>query len=718
MEQILEKRIKEREAQAKSYREIFEKRWYISLASENSLFFANMNIMRNELIISPTEIPSDPRIEWRKYFSINLLSRIYNSLLDRILQIIPVFSCYPATIQAEDMVTSKIAQKLLDGIISPKIEEILYDLFFWVLWVDTTLVKVGYKENAGKYILVPEITKNPEEGIPLEFTIPILDENKKFKKIQAKDLQGNLLYQKLDPLTKEPAFKRIYEGDLVYRVISPFNYLIDPNAFGIDCLINPDCPTKARWVMTIDYFTEDDLLERDIDVAKFEKEGEEFSSLPDFLQKIYSTLRASVTSTQKMWRYKEYYEIPSKHFPNGLYVKMIGNKILEVNDLPLPFRNLGVLPFVDFRDNPKAYLFYNQPKLFQVRDIVKEYIKTISKISSIIEKVGDKVLIGDLGRGRSSFKVHRPQDSLIVSEVFDVPSPAPGAFQITELDSLPMALLRYLEVLLMNLEYLTASYDIRYPLRERTATEIEQTIATAEASFSPFRRFIIKRYEKLASYGLEIIKHYYTDGRKIEIGGGEFGLIEVLIFNKQDLTGKYNIRYAYGEMMTMSKLGRLMYLRQLLQIPHLAQVITPQTVMNILNLYENFETMETQADVKRATQENLKILYDIEYVPYVDFYDNHMVHIQTHEKFVKINYERISPDIMQKYKIHILDHFRKIAEQQEEIKRAQEEGRNIPQETTEEVEESPMDIDIKRLEEAIGIIPPGEAEKPPEEKKE
>jgi hypothetical protein len=524
MEKLKEK-IQQREDWGRSYRQIFEKRWYTSLASENSLFFATLNILRNELMISPQELPSDPRIEWRKYFSINLLSRVYNSLLDKALSVVPFFSCYPATIQAEDMTSSKIAQKLLDGIISPKLEEVLPDLFFWVFWVDTTLIKVGYKEDTGRFILIPEITKDPREGIPIEFNLPILDENGKPRKGVAKDKDGNIIYQKINPETGEPLFKKIYEGDLVYRVISPFNYYIDPTAYGIDCLINPDSPQRVRWLMTIDYLTEEDLIDMDLDPAKYEKESIAKTPLPDFLQKIYNTLGISIPSKQqRFWEYKEYYEIPSKNHPDGLYIKLLGKEILEVNPLPLPFKNLGVLPFVDFRDNPKAYLFYNQPRLFQARDIVKDYIKTLSRISSIIEKVGDKTLITDLGRGKASFKVHRPEDSQMIDEILDIPATAPGVFQIVDLQQVPMALLRYLEVLLMNLEYLTASYDIRYPLRERTATEITQTVMSAEASFSPFRKALIKRYEKLATYGIEVIKYYYTDGRKIEIGGGEYGI--------------------------------------------------------------------------------------------------------------------------------------------------------------------------------------------------
>jgi hypothetical protein len=130
--------------------------------------------------------------------------------------------------------------------------------------------------------------------------------------------------------------------------------------------------------------------------------------------------------------------------------------------------------------------------------------------------------------------------------------------------------------------------------------------------------------------------------------------------------------------------------------------------------------METQADVKKATQENLKILYDPEYSPFVDFYDNHQVHIQTHEKFVKVNYERISPIIMQKYKIHILDHFREIAKQQIEIQKAQQEGAMGAQaqehiEQQEEKEQEPFDIN-ELLKNIHGEGEQGEAGATPPEK--
>lgn len=658
MDEKLKKRILEREEIARNIRNKYKERWLVSLAGEYGLFFTGIDRVTRTLSF-------ERRAELRQYFSINLLKRIYNNYLDRVLQIKPSFIVSPSTIQSEDLISAKIAQKLCDCVITPKIEQILYDLYFWVFWADTTLVKIAVKEK--ELERVPVITYDEKEGEPLEIDTP-------FGKMQLKDLQGRKLYHKKHGDHK--VYLSIKDRDLIYVVIPPFSYLVDPQAMGIDALTNPENPNRVKWIMIESYWTEEKLLENNLKPDDFTPIAR--SEINEFQENLFNLLGTPMPSSRtKMYLYKEYYEIPSKTFKEGLYVKMIGDKIFEINPLPQPFLSLELLPFVDFRDDPKPLSFYNKPKLFQIRDLNKEYIKTMSKLSKLIEKIGEVTLVADLRTGQP--KVITTEDE-VIEKILDIPFQQQP--QIVDVVQIPMAILRYLEILLMNIEYITATYDIRYPLRERTATEITQTALTSESAFSPSKKLFIDRFIQLAKLGLEVIKHHYPDGKKIEIGGYEYGMVETLIFNKQDLMGRYNVNYALGEFYAMSRTGRYFMLRELLTIPHIAQYLKPHTIMNLINLQEGLETIEDQADEQRAMQENLKILYIPDYSPFVEFYDNHLIHIKSHERFLKLNHERIDAVLTQKYKLHILDHISKIKEQMAEI---QQVG-NEPTENVENIE--------------------------------
>ncbi|MCS7250664.1 MAG: hypothetical protein NZ608_07065 [candidate division WOR-3 bacterium] len=657
----LKERIESRYNLSKKFRQSFERRWQLALASQQGQFLVFTSKGFVDFLDFLTR--KDKRVEWKKLINCNLLHRIFTNFLVKFFSIPPSFIISPSTIQTEDVASARVAQKIVDGVITPKLEEVLYDLYFWMLWVDTTLLKVGYDETAGEPLYLPEITYNEKEGIPYEVDTP-------FGRLHLKDAKGRKLYIK--KIGDNICFYKVPNGDLVYRVIPPFNYYIDPNAKGINCLIDKSLPTRAKWIIIEEYWDRDTLENKGF----VEKDFKSISKTPvdeayaSFLEKIGLNLKE--LGKQEFYCYREYYEVPSSKYPDGLFVKMIGDEIVSESSLPEPFRRMEVLPFIDFRDNPKPYLFYGRTSLYEARELNKIYLQILSKIIEISEKMGEKVAFMEARGG--TLKTYIPEGASVIKEVFDVPATSPQPF-ITEIENIPLGLLRVLDILLMNIEYLTATHDVKYPVRERTATEIIQTIMSSEQAFDPIKKMIIQRLIKACQYGLEVIKEFYPTGRKLEIGGGEYSIVEVLIFDKEELKGRWNIRYALGDLYTMTKTNRLLLLRELLQIPGMLQVLNPQTILSIINMREFIETVDTQLDIERQRRENLEVMFNPEVRLKVEDFDNHLIHIEQIDKFLKQNYDRLNSLQIQILKKHREEHSLAYMEQIKNIQNVLKEGK-------------------------------------------
>lgn len=584
-----------------------------------------------------------------EHVPVNLVFTKYERLCNDIHNLGVSFTATPLSQNIEHKTGAKMAERVLNGRLADKIAHTRGSLLFWILWATRSLVKVYWRKKSGPVLEIPDITVSPtDEDQPMFYM-----ENGELvygdngEKIPLTDNEEKQLFRKFKNgigLTK-----KFYPGDVELSVISPFEYFIDPDARGEFSLFEGD--QRARWVI------QQKLVDEDwVEEEGYDKEGVKFEEgmLSDFEDIQLSVEKLPKPMEKKHTIYTEFWALPSKKWPNGKLVIIIGEKVVTNENLPEPYLKLNALPFVDFADDYTPMSWYSKPWMERLLPLQKAYGELNSIILQLARKIGYfKLLV----HGRAGSIKARPviNDEFINEVLYHQSNTPPIPLRI---EQIPMALLRHLDWILRDIEYLAGIHQPNWNMKKNVlATEILQNVEQDEKKVNKFIGMLSYRWSIVGRLALELIKHNYIIGREITYVN-DFGIVEKTAFSKQTFWGDYTVDINLGKPLYMSRAATWAMVERLIQLG----VITDRDqILDILNLNKTLEDVQGQSDYRRQQLENLRLLQsfkknlDEPEMPEVREFHNHPVHIRGILEFLNDYYD----DLNAKTATKAIEHYRK-----------------------------------------------------------
>lgn len=304
----------------------------------------------------------------------NYLMDIYQTLKSYLIKDRPRSSVYPNTPLYRDKIAAKVGDLCLEANWSRLKESQNYEYAAACGVLYGTVFKKDYWDTTELMMAkVPKMVQQPK-----------MDP-------QTGALLGMEEVQALDPMTGDPLFEEMPLGDINSEIVEPFRIALDPLANDIH---------KVRWIMEYSvqplawikevYGKEGDGYTGRVDEVKEESQLQ--GSLKKYYQlKVSSGMKqplmpgAGVGSSPEAISnsavVKEYYERPSRQYPNGRLVVIANGIPLYAGDSPYLGPELGDWhPYSEFRWEVVPGRFWGKSPLDDTTDIQKQ----INSIDSAI----------------------------------------------------------------------------------------------------------------------------------------------------------------------------------------------------------------------------------------------------------------------------------------------------------------------------------------------
>lgn len=586
----------------------------------------------------------------------------YHLLISSFISIPADFLVTPLSNDIECFTASNLAEQILNTIVAPKLNEIKLDLISTMLITSRTLVKVYYDTTIGDVVDVPVITTTPgKEDVPLVVNgIPLKDPE-----------TGLPIFHKV--YKGVPQFETKRQGDIGLTVISPLNYIIDPMCLGSSNALSPS-PNQAKWL--IHFFVVDKKWCEEHNIP-FENSDFKNTKLGLFFSEFERTELKSECAL-----YQEYWEIPLKsNGYQGRIVKLLNDKVIDIEPLPKWCQRKGVIPFVDFSDDPNPFSWYNKSIISRVARLQRRYVEAESQIYEVAKKVGKIRVCLQRGGGEVEF---REVEDDVIDEIIAYGGAQPPVQVIMK--DIPELLLRYLDLILRDIQLITL-HDPRFPIQSnRTASELAMTLETDEQKLSTIKYMFLDKYAKIGEYALEVIKENYNIGRSLKLLN-DFSFFETIYFHPEMISYDYKIRIDIGNPFYMTRAGQFNFVTRMLNLG----IFEPLELLEFFYGSNIFAT-EVFLDLKRAGEENFRLYVSdkmlknailkieqekqilgeqiTELPEYKDLvmgkvepFDNHIVHLKAHRKFTKKYYNYLTSYGIQKVIDHIQEHLQIIQQQ-------------------------------------------------------
>jgi hypothetical protein len=603
----------------------------------------------------------------------NIGINAYHIFLSSLLSIPHNFLVTPKKTDTLVIQASYRAEQVLNSLIAPKFAKIKLDLMTSLLLTSRTLVKIYWDKNVGELVEFPLLTDNPSPN-DIPYTIVVNGQE------YPAQIGGKQLFQKVDS-SGNPILVKTRLGDINFAVVPPINYLIDPFALGSADALNPDSSNPARWIIHFFLVDEEWCEENNI---KFEGGELQKYNLRDF----YPELR---NMTIKGAIYQEYYERPErKNNYEGRFVKMLNDKIISVEPLPKFCQEKGVLPFVDFADDPSPFTWYNRSIISRITPLQKKYAELEALLNEVCRKIGRVRVF--LNRGAGDLIFHEVEDD-IIEEVVEYGGNQPPVQVV--MNDLPQYALQYLELILRDIQLITI-HDPRFPLSSsRTATELNLTSIMDEQKLSIIKYYITDKISLLGRYALQMLRENYHIGRMVRVMN-DFYMSETLFFHPDlFLPEDYDIQVEIGTPFYLTQTAKYQFFIQgvqlglfdpleLLEVMYGSPIQDAETFIhmkvageeNFRLLVSNEEFMKAfnlkaqllEAEKRNLTDMELQELLSILKMGIVEPIHNHLIHAKVHRKFLNKYASQLSEFALKKGIQHYLEHLQYLQPQIEEAK--------------------------------------------------
>jgi len=577
--------INERFHDAEVARNPFETQWRLNLAWLIGRQYTAWHRLQRKIIEMPA--PS-----WRVRLVANRILPIWRSSLGRLLKTRPMPDVIPASGDEQDVQTAKVGDRLVKHIWNTQDFDgrKSIELYGWILACGTGFVMPWWDHSVGDAIEMPEMAE-PDA----------------------------LLTDKDAGLEKM--------GDVVLDVVSPFEVYPDPIATNWD---------DMQWVWRSKALPVATLKERYPDMKDeiHPESGLEAIIYPfdPIMQGPQFGIRETPPVAKDMARLKEYFERPSKKYPKGRHAVLVGDVFVKYEE-ELPYEH-GELPLIKFDYIVYPGRWWGGGIIEQLIPLQREYNRTRSQIienKNLMSK--PKLLIPTSAEISADAWTSEPGEKVYFSPLGGrpepwVPPPIPG-YVLQELD-------RTEQDMMETSSHHYISRGMNAP-GVRTAAGMAMLQEADDTPFGPVLQWNENSFRKVGEHILELAKQFYTEARIVYMGlGTEAAVVE---FTREKLQGRFRVLVDIGSSLPMSKAARMQFALEMLDRgffrnernqPDEAKFFEFLEMQSAVDVFRQDESI----DLRVARTENVEMRdRQSQFEP--GEYDNHMVHMNQHVRFLK-----------------------------------------------------------------------------------
>lgn len=331
-------------------------------------------------------------------------------------------------------------------------------------------------------------------------------------------------------------------------------------------------------------------------------------------------------------------------FREGVMLTIIGDEIVNAVE-GWPYAH-GEFPFTKFSHIPTGK-FYAESTITDLIPLQKEYNRTRSQIIEAKNRMAKPQLIAPRGSVDPKQITTEPGQVILYTPGFQPPTPL-------QLQSLPPYVLDELQRTQLDMDDISGQHEVtkgRVPPGVTAATAISYLQEQDDSKLSHTIDSIEDGMEKVARHTLSHVGQYWDIGRIVKVIGDN-GSFDATVLKGSDLAGNTDIRVEAGSALPTSKAARQAFVMDLMKMGF----VPPDKGLQVLEiggvnkLYD-----EIQTDVRQAQRENLRMQNGQPVA--VNTWDNHAVHIETHNRFRKGQaFEQLTPEAKTMFESHVQMH--------------------------------------------------------------
>lgn len=652
-----------------SERKPFELQWRLNIEFVNGNQYLDIDPVTQSL----QEIP---RLYWyqeREVF--NQIATIVETRISRLSRQRPIMKVRPSSNDEHDLSTSKISSSLLNYAWHDQdMDEIYSDFLSWLEIVGTVFLKTVWNVNKGRTIMKEAFPATMEQAQEAQsFDVPeslssVQSQSEEESSLFAKDENPGL---EDDPFMSNSNVIELKEGDIDTVTVPPYQFF--PNSSYLNGL------EDLRSIIHAKVYHVDEIEE--MWGVRVDPEESEVMALEETRSGLggvgYSVggWRGGYKQLKDHAVLKEYYERPSKRYPNGRFIVVGGHRTLHAGPLPYVLGKDGQVdfPFVQLKSIPNPGHFWGksivercvpvQRRYNALRNRKAEYLNLVT-IGQWYEPIGSVDEDTELNNGPGARIRYRP----------GVGQPTPVAFP-----NLPGSFENEIETLLNEFTAISGISELsRY---SEAPSGVKSGIALSIANEQDDTRLamtttrIASGIVTLGKYWLRLYKQFVEEPRLIRTVGPNRE-VDTMFWTASDLnsddvivenTSALSETPAQRRQMVFDLINTGIFTKPEMN-PFSEE--SKQKILELLEYGHWEDSLDDDRNLQqsRARRENAGIM-NIEGVQIQDF-DDHEIHIEEHNKLrMQPEYDEmlaseIGPVVDMLMREHLAMHYQAVAEAQ------------------------------------------------------
>lgn len=595
-------------------RRAWEGIWWENIATYTGDLWAEWNVHDKKLK------ESTPASDHRVRLPINLAQPVVRTELAKLTKNRPMLDVLARSQDKTDLNAAEVGDKLLNNYVERKFHmpRVRRRALWWTLTTGLSGILTDFDPNAQEKVRVMVDPK----GQPLSDPRVI----EAYRQYYRKKHQA-------------PKYEEVPQGELVYRVLSPWQMLWDYSQQFVE---------DAMWIIVSEVY----------DIHEAERRwGKEVEPEPDakpgpieqrLLGKfdLTSKLAYDKSTSQDMAEIHRLFIKPGhKIFPRGAHVVFTKEEILFRENYPYAH---GELPVSVTGHVPLLTGQYPMSVLQQIRGPVLELSRTASQLVENRNLMGNPPWAIPKQLKIDKEIQNKPGLRLEYTHVPNIPPPAP--IDMPEIPSYVRELIPQMREHILEISGQGETSQGRVPPGARSGVAIAYLQEEDDTRLGPTVTEFEETMERVGGQTLELIAEKYATSRTITIyhKGSE---PEVFDFIGTQLAGNTSVVCQAGSALPRSKAAKQQYILDLWD-RKLEQ--DPRRVREMLELSEG-EAEDFEVDLEQAERENRR-LQQGEEVEVLEWH-NHAAHHYNHRRFMKsADFESLDPGVQQVFIAHDAEH--------------------------------------------------------------
>lgn len=285
-----------------------------------------------------------------------------------------------------------------------------------------------------------------------------------------------------------------------------------------------------------------------------------------------------------------------RKFPHGALVTIVGDQIVQATP-GWPYEH-GEYPIAKFDHIPTGK-FYSDSVVTDLISLQREYNRTRGQIIEAKNRMAKPQLIAPLGSVDANKITTEPGQVIFYRQGFTPPTPL-------QLQGLPTYVLQELDRIQSDMDDISGQHEVskgNVPPGVTAATAISYLQEQDDTKLSHTVESVEDGLEKIAHHTLSHVVQYWDVPRMVKVVGTD-GAFDTVMLKNSDLRSNTDIRMEAGSALPTSKAAKQAFIMDLMKMGFIdpAKGLEVMEIGGVQKLYD-----QIQVDIRQAQRENLKM---------------------------------------------------------------------------------------------------------------